>query len=131
MGRFRLIRRIAALAGETALALVVAVPSWSAEPAPSSAAQRADAIMAELKALSEKPDPVAARALADQASRTFAGTGEAALAADFALEAMKFDHDLQEWERIDREFRPRLEDLLDLLDAEQDEAALRVVMDAE
>src|SRR5262245_44878093 len=95
-------------ASAAVFALVLALSASSANCAPLPDAQkRADVASAELARLSDSGDIAAARALADQTSRDFAASGEPAFAASFALEAMKFDRDLGDWERLDREFYPR------------------------
>src|SRR5262245_10832839 len=132
MRKARRLIRSGRLAGTAVLALMVSASvAWSG-PAPSDAARRkADAVTAQLAALSEKQDYSTARDVAEQASRSFAAEGEQALAAGFALETMKFDRDLQDWPRLEAEFLPRLEALIAVLDPEQDEDAYATLMDAE
>lgn len=114
------------------LVLALAGAGW-AKTSPE-AEERSDRIFEQIKRHEQAGDPAAAAGAAENASRMFAAEGERYLAASYWLMKAEFTAGLGDWQQIDADLRPRLEELLRDLDEEDEhraDALLMVLMDTQ
>lgn len=112
--------------------LVLAVPGFAQAPTQAAIA-RSDTIAAEMKALFDAGDAEGARRKAEEASARFKKEGEAWLSASYAVSAADYAMRMGDVERVNKDYYPRLEELLSVLDPVEETRAnllIALLMDA-